>query len=143
MESLFRAANGAITNGVVAATDADRKKYWRHWRQLLGEFEFNDPHLLHTSIPVRIALLAAFCERVRRGEYGKGRQVRVGTVQLALRAVGKTCEMEGLPNPTYREPNRYLLPLSRQLEAYRRHDPVSQPQLAVPVSVPQHMFLSS
>ena len=52
--------------------------------------------------PDRIDLLLGFAHRVRQGDYGDGAQVRAGSVQVALRAIGKTFELEGLPNPTYR-----------------------------------------
>ena len=49
--------------------------------------------------------------------------------------------MGGKVSPLYREPNKYLLPLERQIEAYRREDPPPTPQLAVPVSVAECMFI--
>ena len=117
-----------------------RRRYWTHWGPFLRELGHRDRYLAGTSISTRIALLTAFAERVRRGDYGRGRRVKADSVRLAIRAIGKTCELVGLPNPTYREPNRYLLPLARQLEAFQRDDPVSQPQLAVPVTVPHHIY---
>ena len=85
--------------------------------------------------PERIELFAAFAERVRRGHYGNGTRVRAGTVQVALRAIGKTFEMDGLPNPTYRSEGKYWLQLERLIKAYRRQDPPAQHKLAVPVSL--------
>jgi hypothetical protein len=90
--------------------------------------------------PVRINLLLGFAVRVRRGDYGDGHQVRAATVQVALRAIGKTFELEGLPNPTYRSEGKYWLMIQRQIEAYRRQDPPAQHKLAIPVSVINHLI---
>jgi hypothetical protein len=98
-----------------------------------------DAMLTTVSNPIRIDLFLGFAHRVRRGDYGDGHQVRAGTVQVALRAVGKTFELEGLPNPTYRSEGKYWLMLQRQIEAYRRQDPPAQHKLAIPVSVVNHL----
>ena len=91
-------------------------------------------------IGTRIALLSTFARRVRHGEYTRdGRGVRAQTVQVALRAIGSTFEMDGKPNPTYRSEGRYLLPIQRQLKGYRRSDPAAQAKLAVPVKVVNHI----
>jgi hypothetical protein len=89
--------------------------------------------------PERIELLAAFAERVRRGHCGNGNTVRAGTVQVALCAIGKTFEMDGLPNPTYRCEGKYWLQLERLIEGYRRHDPPAQHKVAVPVSLVEYL----
>jgi hypothetical protein len=88
-----------------------------------------------TDIPTdeRIELMAAFAERVRHGHYGNGARVRAGTVQVALCAIGKTFEMDGLPNPLYRTDGKYWLQIERQIEGYRRQDPPAQHKLAVPI----------
>jgi hypothetical protein len=77
-----------------------------------------------------------FAERVRKGNYGRGKAVGVQQVTVALRAIGKTCELAGKPNPVYRAEQKYLLPIERQVECYRREDPPPVPELAVPVAVP-------
>jgi hypothetical protein len=58
-------------------------------------------------------------------------------VQTALRAVGTTFELAGKRNPTYNRhtPGTYWKQLSQQLEGYKRQDPPSTAQLAVPVDV--------
>jgi hypothetical protein len=84
-------------------------------------------------------LLGRFAYRVRQGDYGEGAQVQAGTVQVAFRAIGKTFELEGLPNPTHRSEGKYWLRLQCQVEAYRRQDPLAQHKLADPVSVVKHL----
>ena len=87
----------------------------------------------------KVEFLCAFAAAVRTGTYGRGHQVRCGTVQLALRSIGSTCELAAKPNPTYsnQHPNSttYWKRISQLLEGYRRADPPSQAKLAVPVTV--------
>jgi hypothetical protein len=102
---------------------------------LISPFDGVDEML--TSVPnsERIELLAAFAQRVGNGHYSNGTQVQAGTVQVALRAIGKTFEMDGLFNPTYQSEGKYWLQLECLIEAYRWQDPPAQHKLAVPVSL--------
>jgi hypothetical protein len=114
-------------------------RYWRHWRRFVKPFAGVDAMLTTVPTDERIELLAAFAERVRNGDYGKGTRVQAGTVQVALCAVGKTFEMDGRDNPTYRCEGKYWLQLERQIEGYRRQDPPAQHKLAVPVSLIEYL----
>ena len=82
-----------------------------------------------------------YAARVRSGAYGFGRQIGVQSVLDALGVISKSIEMGGKVSPIYRESNKYLLPLERQIEAYRREDPPPTPHLVVPVSVIELMFI--
>ena len=88
-----------------------------------------------------LIVLTGYVARVRSGAYGFGRQIGVQSVSDALGAISKSIEMGGKVSPLYREPNKYLLPLERQIEAYRREDPPPTPQLAVLVLVAECMFI--
>ena len=136
---LLRTARADVDAGVVAANHHERVRYWTHWEAYIRPFTHLDAMLTNVPVPTRIDLLLGFACRVRRGDYGDGCQVRAGTIQVALRAVGMTFELEGLPNPTYRSEGRYWLKLQRQIEAYRRQDPPPQHKLAVPVSLVNHL----
>jgi hypothetical protein len=87
----------------------------------------------------RIELLAAFAQRVRSGCYGEGFRVGAATVQVALCAIGKTFELDGLPNPTYHCEGKYWLPIERLIESYRREDPPAKHKLAVPVGLVEYL----
>lgn len=149
---LFRATSDSIDGGVVASSHRERKRYWQHWRAFIREFDGVDPYLFTIKrgekVPLptgrRVDLLGAFATRVRLGTYrvrkGDRSAVRCATVQVALRAIGTTFELDGLPNPTYRSEGRYWKKLERQLEDYRRRDPPATPKLAVPVSVVNHLI---
>lgn len=135
---LLSAAETAIDAGVVAATARERRKYWQHWFRFASYYEV-DPMLKNVSRINQAELLKAYAERVRTGYYGRKHRVRAQTVQVALRAIGTTFEMAMLDNPCHRSPNRYIKPLERQIEGYRRTDPPTVAKLAVPVAVPEHI----
>jgi hypothetical protein len=59
----------------------------------------------------RIELFTAFAQRVRDGHCGNGTRVRAATVQVSICAIGKTFEMDGRANPTYRSEGKYWLPI--------------------------------
>ena len=92
---LFTAARRASANGVVAQTEKVRLRYWIHWAYFCHDVCHVDP-LLHdvTNCQSRIDLLTAFAAYVRQGNAGRGHQVRIGSVQDALCAIGKTFELD-------------------------------------------------
>jgi hypothetical protein len=124
----------------VEANNRERKRYWRHWCTFIKPFAGVDPLLTKVPTPERIELLTSFAERVRNGHCGNGNRVRAATVQVALCAIGKTYEMDGRPNPTYRSKGKYWLPIERLVESYRRQDPPAQHKLAVPVSLVEYLM---
>ena len=119
-------------------THRAREKYWIHWSNYAKSVGI-DPLLQETSPLIRDLVITAFAARVRTGYYGQGRQIQVQSVTQALSAISKTIELAGYRSPVYRAPSVYNLPIARQVEGYRREDPPSVPQLAVPVSVPESM----
>ena len=104
-----------------------------------------DPFLSPDSVtPLeRDIVTGAFAARVRQGVFGLGEQIRVGSVTAALSAISKTIELAGQPSPLYRGEQKYQLPIERQIEGYRRLDPPTVPQLAVPVTVAKEAFLAA
>jgi integrase len=135
--SLLRASSAASTNGLVEASDKERKRYWRAWTQWC-ELANMDALFSHGDPATTVATLQAFAEFVRRGSVGRGKQVGTQAVQVALRSVGAHFELAAKPNPCYKDgyTPKYWKALEQQIEAYRRQDPVPQPKLAVPVTVP-------
>jgi hypothetical protein len=135
----FLSARQAITHGVVAKTTNDRQKYWRHWCSYASMFGIN-PFLIDTN-PIDINnIVTGFAANVRTGVYGRGNKVRVSTVTDAISAINQTIQLAGEQTPLYRAPQVYTLPLERLIEGYRRDDPPSTPQLAVPLSVANACF---
>ena len=126
----------AIDNGVVDENNRSRKKYWKHWQAYTKHFNCN-PYLSECTSTEHTIIITAFAARVRTGHYGKGNTVRVPSVTQALAAISKTIELAGEQSPIYSSDKIYKLPVARLIEGFRREDPPSTPQLAVPVSVPE------
>jgi len=141
-ETLLSAANTNVANGVVAANNQQRIRYWQHWQQFLPP-HFS-PYLQNLHHEEQISVFQAFIEWVRRGHIGRGQQVKAGTVQDAIGAIGKTFELAGFPNPTYKPgTTNYHIRIERQMEAFKRSDPPARPQLAVPVEIPKWIYRTS
>jgi hypothetical protein len=82
-------------------------------------------------------LITAFAARVRTGAYGRGDQVGVQTVTKALAAISKTCQLVGKQSPVTQTEGKYILPVERIVEGFKRQDPPAIPQMAVPIDVPE------
>ena len=81
----------------------------------------NHPHIIHHK-------------SAHRG-FGQGDQVRIHSVTDAIAAISKTCQLVGGKSPIYQTEGEYILPIKRVIEGFRRQDPLSIPQLAVPNKV--------
>jgi len=58
--------------------------------------------------------------------------------------VAKTIELAGIDNPLHRPgTTNYYAALALQTKTYQRDDPILKKQVAVPVNVPNHLFLAS
>jgi len=88
-----------------------------------------------------LVVIQAFAQRAREGVFGRGKQVQTGSVQAAIRAIAKTIELAGQPNPLYKPgTTNYHTALAMQMEGYRREDPATEKQMAVLVSIPNFVF---
>ena len=96
-----------------------------------------DKFLEKCSQQEKIIIITAFAARVRTGHYGKGTTVRASSVAQALAAISKTFELAGKQSPVYQTEKVYKAAVARQMEGYKRCDPPSTPQLAVPIMVPE------
>ena len=92
-------------------------------------------HPFQVSYLFKVVALSGFASRVRTGAYSFGHTVGVQTVQVTLRAIGKTVDMEYGYNSIYQTDQKYLGPLEQQMECFRRQDPLPSPELAVPVEL--------
>ena len=80
---------------------------------------------------LQVWALTSFASRARTGHYGLNRAVQVQLVQVAIRAIGKTCEIKKGYNPNLSPPRQYIAPLEMQMEGFWRSDPILMPELAV------------
>jgi hypothetical protein len=127
---------GTIADGVTVQTSKTRQRYWKDWTGYCQQCN-TDPFLSSLSLCERAVIITAFAARVRTGAYGQGNQVKVQAVTDALAAISKTCELVGQCSPVYKSEGKYILPVQRVVEGFRRQDPPAIPQMAVPVEVPE------
>ena len=81
-------------------------------------------------------MFIVFASRIRAGEFRHGKEVQVGSVDVALREVAQTIVMAGHPDPRHTNNQKELdLPFHDLLAAYKNEDQRPQPELAVPVDV--------
>ena len=124
----------AISHGVVAKNNNKRNKYWQHWKQYTADFQV-DPYLSNCNNTEKIIIITAYAARVRTGCYGRGNVVKVQSVTDALAAISTTIELAGESSPIYKADKKYKVPVARMVEGFRREDPPSTPQIAIPVKV--------
>jgi len=123
-------------------TRKTRQRYWGQWIEFLPSGF--DPYLQDMDAEERLVVLQACARRAREGTFGVGKQVQTGSVQAALGAVAKTIKLAGWPNPLYKAgTTNYHAALAMQTEGYRREDPATRKQTAVPVSVPNFVFTNT
>ena len=136
-------AGDAAANGVTAKTNATRKKYWQHWERYATSAKV-DP-FIGPSVPPfeRDLVTGAFAARVRTGKYGNRDQIKVSGVSDAFAAISKTIELAGKTSPLYRAEKKYQLHLKQVVEGFRRTDPPTILQLAVPVTVPHPAYTTN
>ena len=117
-ESDFNLADEGIRSARVEETTQNRNKYWRLWQRYcepLGVDPWLNPRT--TTFEIKIRVVSGFLARTRCGYYGKGKRVAVGTVRLALTAIGQTIAMETGRNPLQIEgTDKTLLPLKMMMD---------------------------
>ena len=92
--------------------------------------------------PRRLKLLVAYGRYVRDGNLPPHKhKVRAKTVEMAFQAISTTLTLDGKPSPVETQEGKYEKAISQLLEGYRREDPPPEPKLAVPVSVPNMMYV--
>jgi hypothetical protein len=120
---------------VAAATVDDQlqAKNWDSWLEFCSDAR-QDPYLVGCPKPIQQQLLIGFAARMRRGYYGRGRQVNAQTPETALRHISQTIVLAGYPDPRRSYGAKDLdLPFSRLLKTYKTADPAPKPQLALPI----------
>jgi len=119
-----------------------RERYWRHWKNFVP-CGLN-PYLQNVDRKQQVALLQLFAQWVREGAAGQGQQVKTGSIQAAISTIGKTIELAGFDNPLHRTgTNIYHAAIALQMETYRRTDPAVKKHVAIPVGVPNSIYMST
>ena len=87
---------------------------------------------------LRVRTLSGFAGLSRAGYYGRGKQVKAGTVSTALTAVGQAISVATGRNPTKVEGSDKFLPrLAETLEGWGKEDPATKKKLPVEADVPE------
>jgi hypothetical protein len=118
--------NWLIDTGVVEATNAERRHFWKHWQHFMDQSYPTIQHdLSNIDKQQQVALLGAFSQHVRTGQYNPKNPgiKRAQTVEVALRAVSQTITLDGQPSPLETAQGGYPFQLRRQLDSFKKQDP--------------------
>ncbi len=120
--------------GTATVNGTERARYWRAWtthcqlyKSVIG---------CHSTDQDTTDRLLTFAVTVREGKCGHGNQVKVQSVEWALRHVAQKLILDGHPNPRRTSPAQHSLnlPIAWIIKKFRDEDPPAQPKLAIPVS---------
>ncbi len=135
MDEIVRLRNiawEAIGSATVDRSECDR--YWRAWTAhcRLYPKDIESDHTSRTSTDK----LLTFAVAVREGQYGLGDQVKVQSVERALRHVAQRLVLDGHPDPRRAAPGQHSLdlPIAWLIKKFRDEDPPAQPKPAIPIS---------
>ena len=128
-------ARRAAADGITAQTAQIQDKYWKEWAKYCRSCGQADPFLENVKPLQQTLLLMSFAARARTGAFGRKHQVRVQSVTDALAAITQTFKLAGKQSPVIETTGEYILPVRRVIEGFQRQDPLSIPQVAVPVDV--------
>jgi hypothetical protein len=80
--------------------------------------------------------LLTFAVAVREGQFGLGAQVKVQSVERALRHVAQRLDLDRHPDPRRSSPAQQSLdlPIARLIKKYCNDHPPVEPKLAIPIS---------
>jgi hypothetical protein len=113
-ESDFYSVDEGFYGGRMEETTKKRKAYWKRWVTYVLPLGV-DPYLQQTPHKHRVRALSGFAARVRSGAYGRGKQIRVGSVSSAITAIGTTIALAYGVNPTKVDNTDQLLPRLAQM----------------------------
>jgi hypothetical protein len=112
---------------------------WSNWTSYLKPLGL-EPSLQDVPYVERSQVLTGFAQRIHKGYYGRGSQVRANTVCSALMAIGQMIALAHGNNPTKPEgSDRFIPQLQQVLDGYRKEDPVLLKKLPVETGVPEFL----
>jgi hypothetical protein len=122
----------AIGTATVDRTKCDR--YWRAWTVHCQHYPKEFGSRLTASKTTD--QLLTFAVTVREGQYGLGSQVKVQSVERALRHVAQRLVLDGHPDPRQASPAQHALnlPIAWLIKKFRDENLTAQPKLAIPIS---------
>jgi hypothetical protein len=136
-ESDFYSADEGFYRGRMEETTKKRKTHWKRWVSYVLPLGV-DPYLQQTPYKHRVRALSGFAARVRSGIYGRGQQIRVGSVGSAITAIGTTISLAYGTNPTKIDNSDKLLPqLAQMFAGWRKVDPPTIKKLPIAIDIPE------
>ena len=103
-----------------------------------------DPELQETPYNHRIRCLTGFAALQRKGYYGRGREIPVGSVSSALTAVSQKIVLAHEVNPTkQRGSDKFAPRIAEMLAGWGKEDPATIKKLPVEANVPELLALAS
>jgi hypothetical protein len=121
--------------GTATVDRSECNRYWRAWTahgRLYPKDSASGPTAHETTDQLLTIAVA-----VPEGQYGLGDQVKVQSVERALRHVAQRLVLDGHPDPRQASPGQHSLDLSLAwlIKKFRDEDPLAQPKLAIPISI--------
>jgi hypothetical protein len=118
--------------GTATVDGSERKRYWRAWKTHCHLF----PQAGNKWASVVTDQLLTFAVAMREGQYGLRAQVKVQSVERALRHVAQRLVLDGHPDPRRASPAQQSLdlPIAHLIKKYRNEDSPAEPKLAIPIS---------
>ena len=142
-ESAFRLVDEVFYNGRVESTTKTRETHWHNWCSFVVPLGV-DPELQETPYNHRIRCLTGFAALQRKGYYGRGREIQVGSVYSALTAVGQKIALAHEVNPTKQQGSDKFAPrIAEMLAGWGKEDPATMKKLPVEADVPELLALAS
>ena len=139
-ESAFRVADAGYYNGRVAATHKNREVYWTNWNLYCKALEV-DPRLQGVSYQPQVRYLTGFAGKAREGYWGRGCQIRSGSVSGMLSAIGKEIALVYEHNPTKtRGSDKFVPRIQEMLDGWAKDGPPTMKKLPFKVDVPEQIL---
>lgn len=122
--------------GVQLGTHAKYAGSWNCWLVWLEYIGADDPYLQQLSCPQRIRTMCAFMHALRRGDFSPGgAQIKGKTAKTTVDHVAATIVASDGQDPRFDSSNNESLILKRQVQGYKKSDPKTKHQKAIPPEV--------
>ena len=140
MDCLIGAAEDQ-EKGVQLGTHAKYAWSWNCWLVWLECIRADDPYLQQLSCPQRIRTMCAFMHALRRGDFSPGgAQIKGKTAKATVNHVAATIVASDGQDPRFDSSNNESLILKRQVQGYKKSDPKTKHQKAIPPEVYRSSF---
>ena len=109
-----------------------KRKYWKSWQTHCQLYQTSGSSIPPTDTK---NMLLTFAVAVREVQYGLGRQVKVQSVEKALRAIAQKYVLVGHQDPPRSSPAQHALdlPIAPLLKKFGKDNPPEEPKLAIPI----------